>query len=398
MALNKTLTANGSKGHHKFSLEVVESSTSGNSSFLSFTFKIIPIQTGWDWDWSGNPSKISYSITIGSNSYTGTIGVYNGSSTVSLKSGSNIEIVHENDGTKTINIGFSVSDTTGVNYTCGNASSSNTFTLSPLHKAPTLNNATMVETNQAMINLGIPDTTIVQYLSKKTITLDVTAYDSATLTYKIRHFGTDYKIPASGYQSSNSFNTDYTQNDIVFDNNKINIMQWALDSKGSESTDYIKVSIGGVSQKPNVIPYVKPGTKLTDNKAVLNLKATIYKNNDIIGNNNSITQIGYKIWEKDASEPANYTTITPTVSGGTITVSNLEISNINYLKSYKYKIILKDNYKSDGTNYNEDIIADGVLSTGQPVWSEYKDHVDFLKITIQGEDILTIIQRMINGG
>ena len=30
MALNKTITANGSKGHHKFTLSVTENSTSGN--------------------------------------------------------------------------------------------------------------------------------------------------------------------------------------------------------------------------------------------------------------------------------------------------------------------------------------------------------------------------------
>ena len=122
MAITKTITANGSKGHHRFSLKVNEDRTSGNTSFTSFSFKMEPIQTGWDWN--GWNDKVSYQIKIGDKTYNGTIPSYNGSSTVTLKSESNIEIPHNTDGTKTIDISFSVKDTTGVNYTCGDASAS----------------------------------------------------------------------------------------------------------------------------------------------------------------------------------------------------------------------------------------------------------------------------------
>ena len=40
----KILNANGSKGHHKFKLTVNEESTSGNSSYMSYSFTIAPIQ------------------------------------------------------------------------------------------------------------------------------------------------------------------------------------------------------------------------------------------------------------------------------------------------------------------------------------------------------------------
>ena len=131
MALQtKTITANGSKGHHVFTLIVNEDSTNieTNKSLGTYSFQLSPIQTGWNWNWSGNPERISYSITIGTNTYSGTIGIYDGSSTVTLKSGS-FEIEHNTDGNKTISISFSVTDNTGANYTCGNASASGEMTL-----------------------------------------------------------------------------------------------------------------------------------------------------------------------------------------------------------------------------------------------------------------------------
>lgn len=390
MAVSKTLTANGSKGHHKFTLVVNESSTSENSSFMSYTFSIAPIQSGWDW----YGFNIPYSITIGSNTYTGSISSYNGSSTVTLKSGSNIEIAHDTDGTKTINVSFTVTDNTGQSYTCGNASASGSMTLTALHKAPEIETAEMVETNQAMINLGVPNTTIVRWLSQKQITLHATAYDSATLTYKLRHPGFSYEIPTSGYSSSNVLNADYRTNEFGISNNLAYIQQLIVDSKGGTASGYVRVSISGNEALPHAIPYTKPtiertstnikrksggGVNLTDNKVSLNLKATIYKANDIIGNNNSITQIGYKIWDTDDTEPANYTSLTPTVdSSGNVTITDLEISNISYINVYNYKIIITDNY-----GYS-DIIDDGIVSTGVSVWTEYKDRVDFYNLTVKG--------------
>ena len=397
MAVSKTLTANGSKGHHKFTLTVNESSTSGNSSFMSYSFTIAPIQSGWDW----YGFNIPYSITIGSNTYTGSISSYNGSSTVTLKSGSNIEIAHDTDGTKTINVSFTVTDNTGQSYTCGNASASGSMTLTALHKAPEIETAEMTETNQAMISLGVPNTTVVRWLSQKQITLHATAYDSATLTYKLRHPGFNYELPTSGYQSSNVFNADYRTNEFGISNNLAYIQQLILDNKGGTASGYVRILKNGNEALPDAIPYAKPsiertstnikrksggGVNLTDNKVSLNLKATIYKANDIIGNNNSITQIGYKIWDTDDTEPANYTTLTPTVdSSGNVTVTDLEISNISYINVYNYKIIITDSY-----GYS-DLIDDGIISTGVSVWTEYKDRVDFYNLTKQGNEIFSNI-------
>lgn len=114
------ISANGSKGHHKFTLNVFE-----EEETIGYDFKLSPIQTGWDWySWDSN---ISYTIKIGNNTYTGTIPNYDGSSTITLKSGSGIVV-----DTDTLSISFDVVDNAGQSYTCGSASSSGSMTLTKI--------------------------------------------------------------------------------------------------------------------------------------------------------------------------------------------------------------------------------------------------------------------------
>ena len=131
------ITANGSKGHHRFTLEVIENSydIANNTSEIAFTFKISPIQSGWDW--SGWGGSVSYTVTINGTSYTGTIPSYNGSSTVTLKSGTQT-VGHNNDGTKSIDFSFSVKDSTGKNYTPGTASASGSLTLTTIPRTSSI--------------------------------------------------------------------------------------------------------------------------------------------------------------------------------------------------------------------------------------------------------------------
>lgn len=134
MALNtKELTAVGSNGKHRFTLNVNETeiSTATNKSKGNFTFKLSPEKTSWNWSNWG--SQISYKITIGTQTFTGTIPSYDGTSTVTLKSG-NFEIKHNDDGSKTISISFSITDTTGKNYTPGSVSKSGTMKLTDIQR------------------------------------------------------------------------------------------------------------------------------------------------------------------------------------------------------------------------------------------------------------------------
>jgi hypothetical protein len=150
------ITANGSKGHHSFELEVTEvagsQSITNNTSDVTFTFKIKPRTSGYDW--SNWKNKISYTVLIDGTSYTGTISSYNGTSTVTLKTGTQ-PIQHENDGSKTIDISFTVTDTTGQSYTCGNASGSGTLTLSVIPRASTFTlSKTLGGTSTTSFTLG----------------------------------------------------------------------------------------------------------------------------------------------------------------------------------------------------------------------------------------------------
>lgn len=123
-----SITANGSNGHHKFILTVTENSTStaNNTSSVSFSFVIAPIQTTWNWElWGAN---ITYTVTVNGTQYTGSIANYDGYSSVTLKSGSQT-VGHNTDGSKSISYSFSVSDTSGQSYTCGNASGSGSMAL-----------------------------------------------------------------------------------------------------------------------------------------------------------------------------------------------------------------------------------------------------------------------------
>lgn len=301
-------------------------------------------------------------------------------------------VANENNPTTiAISSTFSSSD-----FTPSYASANGSMQLTILHINPTIEIAEMVEINQDMIDLSIPDTTIVQFLSQKRITLHATTSDNAVPNYRLEHFNTNYVLPTppNEYQSSNVFETDYTQNDVVINNSgKAKIIQRVKDSLNGTATDWLYLNINGEKQEPNGIAYTKPtleftstyikrksgnGTNLTDNKADLNLIGTFYKNNDIIGNNNEIINIGYKIWEDRATEPSSYITIqNPTISGGNISVSDLEISNVVFTKVYRYKIIIVDKYNYAAT-------TTGKIPIGLPTWTEYQDRIDFLKLTVKG--------------
>lgn len=138
-----SVTGNGSKGHHSFTLEVNEVANSqsleNNTSDITFTFKIAPRTSGYNWNGWG--SYISYKVIINGTEYSGTIPSYNGSSTVTLKSGTQT-IQHDNDGNKTVAFSFSVSDSTGVSYTCGSASGSGTLALAQIPRASTISSIT----------------------------------------------------------------------------------------------------------------------------------------------------------------------------------------------------------------------------------------------------------------
>ena len=161
---------------------------------------------------------------------------------------------------------------------------------------------------------------------------------------------------------------------------------------------------GEVQQTYTAIPYNKPAinsqTTVRRNgqltgKVLLNLTGTFY--NHTVGSVANTITVDYKHWEKGGTEPNSYTQVPNqyvSVSGDNVSVSNYEIGTtdtsasnyFDYQKSYNVKIRIYDAMRRPyASTYT--YIADEVTRTiplGEPTWSEYKDRVDFRKITVQG--------------
>jgi hypothetical protein len=136
----KTITANGANGHHKFTLTVTENSTSttSNTSSVSWSFVISPIVKSYDW--ISNSGNVKYSVVVNGNTYSGAITTYDGNSTVTIKSGTET-CTHNNDGSKTISFSFSITDSTGWSFAPGNASASGTMALTQIPRKATITSA-----------------------------------------------------------------------------------------------------------------------------------------------------------------------------------------------------------------------------------------------------------------
>lgn len=389
MALQtKTLTANGSKGHHKFTLKVNEETTSGNSSFMSYSFTIAPIQSGWDW----YGLNIPYSVKIGSNTYTGSISSYNGSSTTTISSGSNIKIAHNTDGTKTIDISFSVTDNTGQSYTCGNASSSATFKLTDLHKPPLFNSITFVENSNVLQNIGLSANDFVPYLSNKTATIQATTYDGATITqYRIINGTTKFT------STTNTINLNFTTEGIE--------MAYYYETSVSKEIPQIIIELtdnkGGVSSynytNTRYVMYAKPNLVQTSSsvkrngqlsgKVIMNLVGTFYGSS--VGTKSNSVTLSYKYWKTNVSEPSTYFPITgATTSGNVVNVNNWNvaksgtpISDVDSNSAYYFKVRMID-------QFNKESIITLNVPVGEYLRALFKDRVDFLNITIGGNPIV----------
>lgn len=141
MALQtKTISANGSKGHHKFTLTVTENSTStaNNTSSVSWSLVLSPIVKNYDWNYS-NTVPVTYSIVFNGTTYSGNIMSYDGTSTVTVKSGS-ATITHNADGNKSISYSFSVSSIS-ASYLPGSASANGSMALTYIPRAATISSA-----------------------------------------------------------------------------------------------------------------------------------------------------------------------------------------------------------------------------------------------------------------
>lgn len=133
---SKTITATGSKGHHIFDLYVNETatSTSNNTSTVAFTFSMRP--TGYDWYWSPPAQPVTWTVTINGASYSGAIYSYTANTTLTIKTGTQT-VTHNSNGTKTIDISFSVSSLDYA-YLPGSAAANGSLTLTSIARYPSI--------------------------------------------------------------------------------------------------------------------------------------------------------------------------------------------------------------------------------------------------------------------
>ncbi len=239
-----SISANGSKGHHKFTLTVTETSTSvsNNTSTISFRFQIDPIKipssaaNAWDWEQYTNPSNtISYKVVINGTTYSGTIPEYDAMGTLTLKSGTQT-VSHNADGTKTLSFSFVVTDATTVNFTSGNASANGTLALTPLATekpstgAAPIINAYVEDINDETIRLTGNSSKLIRYHSTAYATMDVYPQGGAAIAE-------DYLIIRNGSQTG----YDYSHRFSEVESNVFNFS--AEDDRGYVGTKTVTVDM-----------------------------------------------------------------------------------------------------------------------------------------------------------
>lgn len=270
----------------------------------------------------------------------------------------------------------------GAGFSPYNASASGNLSLTPLHTPPEINNINIKEINSGMVSLGVTDDTIVQYLSQKKFTIDALFFDETNAKeYSIYHNNI-----LIGTSSTNELTVDFSNVSELVDSGTgyVAINVSVIDDLGGNTTrnftfPVIKYTRPTIEKTSTTIKRkTGSGTVLTDNKALLNFIGTCYKGNDVIGNNNT-PLVQYKIW--NTTEPNYMTLTTPNIAN--VTISNYEISNVLYTSTYDYKIMITDTFTTTETTINLKVDK---VPTGVSVWTEYKDRVDFLKLTIQNND------------
>lgn len=311
------------------------------------------------------------------------------------------EIEHDIDGTKTITISGSVTGATGTSLAGKTSSGSKTFELDRLHKVPDEVTFDILEVNEDLINAGVSDETFVKDLSIKSFNISGNTYDNAT----IKEYGIVNRIVPYGTETL-PLVIDFSQNEILTDLTYVTKVPIAgriidsYDTAGFSETllfDYVPY---------NKIKLVETSTTVkrngqTSGRVRLNINGNLY--NGIVGNVDQSTYkpiVKYKFWQTGTEEPISYdyeiASDNITIENGVFSVSNYEIgssveTDINWFNpenAYKVKIYVEDNF----TSYES---QEKSIAVGEATWTEYRDRVDFKKISVKGNEVATL--EILNG-
>ena len=398
-----TGTSTASGGRCRILWEEGTGSTSTNTSPVTATFQIRKDGS------SSTTGTFSGSLTINGTktSISKKFSPYNWGTWATVGSAT-VNVKHNSDGTKSITIKGSVSNT-GTSM-AGTYSASGTAVLTTLHKAPDfdLDDLSFTETNQKLLNIEIPNYTFVKNLSqiKVEVSDNVVYYDDAEFSKLILYEPTIYEGEYNKYVELNTNPAIFTPTKSAFDN-LLNAKLY--DTKNASSTmeddvalvfnmiDYSLVTING-SVKRN---------GQTSGLVTLNCNGTYY--NGVIGNiDHSLSSykptISYKFYEVGHEEDAIVGLIPSssiTTNNGTFSVSNLEIGStstsasnyFDYEKAYRVVIAVQDDFTGSDTQqyyFSSATTSELPIPVGEATFTEFRDRIDFKKITIKHEPIITI--------
>lgn len=299
----------------------------------------------------------------------------------------------DNTGTDTNPTKITVSGSMSTSdFNPNTASATGTMTLTVLHIAPVLNISSVAENNSNLSGVG--GATFVTNLSKKTFSVGYTLYDNATASsLKIYDKnGNELKSTSSIGTSSGTITVDFssiTLPDNTITNNKTTFIIKIIDSLGGETSV--------TTPEYTIIPYQLPNLVVTSSnvkrngqltgKGLLNLIGTFY--NAVIGSKTNTITLSFAYWKAGSSESTTYYTIPSsanTGSGNNISISNWNIAKNGTIitdldKSYAYKFKIKavDSFSNSST-------VELICNKGEYLMCEFKDRVDFKKITIKNND------------
>lgn len=321
-----TITAYGSKHSHEFKLTVNETSTStaNNTSEISFSFTIYKASYSWS-----NWNSITYSISINGTSYSGTIPSYSAGSTLTLKTGSQT-ISHNSDGKKSISYSFSVNDSSGQSYTCGNASASGSMDLSTIPRYTNVYHSLKSKTINTL-NINWSTTNSIDYLQY-----------SLNGGNWVDVYGNPDSVSKNGYYQITGLNPNTTYK-IVTRGRRADSKLWSNSSELSVST----YDIAKLTSTPNV---------------------NIGSAHNITWTNPSGASISLKLSKTDNSTIIDYGTVTGTIKSITPTASKiyLLVPNSN---TYKARYIITTT--ANGKSYTNSKDFTFTVTNSNPTFSNF---------------------------
>lgn len=268
------------------------------------------------------------------------------------------------------------------NWGLKNGSASVYIALDNLHTPPQITGIAMQETNELLNNAG----DIVQFLSVKNYTFDTTTFDDATIS--------SYQVYHNGVLIGSS-----TENDLTIDYDKVGTLAtFEMDNKIFAMLKFVVIdsykTSGFIEVPYEVTPYVKPNLVKTSSsikrngqlsgKVKLSLVGTFF--NQAINEIPNVINLQFKYWKKGVEEPSEYYDIPYEAIDNNINLFNWEMA-INGKEIEDVDSNFAYNFKIKATDYfNKTSEIELLCPVGEYLWAEFKDRVDFKKITVQGQN------------